>query len=97
MTAGVCKKVYLSGKVQGVSFRFHAHEQASALKLKGWVRNLHDGRVELVLAGPASDVEAVIRWARKGPPTAEVEKVEIQEADLSVATEAFFIRRDGGK
>jgi acylphosphatase len=86
----------LSGKVQGVSFRFHAHQQATALKLKGWVCNLADGRVELVLHGPASDVEAVVKWARKGPPTAVVEKVDIHDFDASKVQESFFIRRDGG-
>jgi acylphosphatase len=93
----VCKRVFLSGKVQGVSFRFHAHEQATKLGVTGWIRNNDDGRVELLVAGEAAAVEHMISWARKGPPAANVEKVDITDVKDHLPKEPFFIRRDGGK
>ena len=92
----VCKRVFLSGKVQGVSFRFHAHEMATKLKLHGWIRNLNDGRVELLVSGPTGTVDQMIAWARKGPPQADIKNVEITDSK-DAPKEPFFIRRDGGK
>ena len=92
----VCKRVFLSGKVQGVSFRFYAHEKATLLKLHGWIRKLDDGRVEILAAGPEDAVEQMISWAHKGPSTAEVEAIEISESK-EIPKELFHIRRDGGK
>ena len=93
----VGKKLYISGKVQGVSFRFYAHEQASSLGISGWVRNLTDGRVEMILAGDPLAVETMIKWAHKGPPTAEVVSVEVVDFKEPLPLEPFFIKRDGGK
>jgi len=93
----VSKRIFLSGKVQGVSFRFHAHEVATKLKLHGWIRNLEDGRVEIVVSGSQKEVDQMIQWSRKGPPLAEVEKVQILEMKESAPKDPFFIRRDGGK
>ena len=90
----VSKKIYISGRVQGVGFRFHAHEQAMKLGLKGWVRNLPDGRVEMLLFGEESPVKNMIKWAHSGPPTAAVDKVEVQETK-ETAGDAFYIRREG--
>ena len=91
----VCKRVLLSGKVQGVSFRFHAYEMASKLKITGWVRNNPDGRVEMLVCGEAKDVDDMIKWARKGPALAKVEKVEITDnAPAPEQDEPFYIRRD---
>lgn len=92
-----CKRVFLSGKVQGVSFRFHAQLQAEKLGLKGWIRNLDDGRVEMLLEGAANNLETIIAWARKGPPGANVADVKITEVADNLPDEPFFIRRDGGK
>lgn len=92
----VCKRVFLTGVVQGVSFRFHAQQKASQLGLTGWVRNLEDGRVEMLLAGKDDNVEAMIKWAHKGPPRAKVENMSITEVKEPAPKEPFFIRRDGG-
>ena len=92
----VCKRVFLSGKVQGVSFRYHAHEKATLLNLLGWVRNLEDGRVEILVAGPENEVEQMLTWAHRGPPASEVTDMEISEVK-EIPKELFFIRRDGGK
>ena len=88
------KKVFISGKVQGVGFRFHAHEEAVKLGLKGWVRNLSDGRVEILVSGNEKEIKDMIKWAHRGPQTARVEKVEVQDTN-EAPTEAFYIKREG--
>jgi len=67
-----CVHCLVAGRVQGVFFRATAQEQALSLGLTGWVRNLSDGRVEVVASGPLEAVEAFKRWLRRGPPHAVV-------------------------
>ncbi len=69
--------VYISGKVQGVFFRSSTEEKAFELGIKGWVRNLRDGRVEAVFEGEKEKVEEMLRWCHEGPPYARVANVEI--------------------
>lgn len=69
---------YVSGRVQGVGFRFSTVDEARRLGLRGWVRNLADGRVELEAEGERSQVEALLAWCRRGPPAAAVDDVEIE-------------------
>src|SRR6476659_7664074 len=64
--------VWISGRVQGVGFRYFTCEQAERLGLGGWVRNLGDGRVEAVFEGPAAEVAQVVSWCRGGPSGAWV-------------------------
>lgn len=71
--------VFVSGVVQGVFYRAYTQQQAQKLGLKGWVRNLPDGRVEAVFEGEKDRVEKMIEWCSKGPPGAGVEGVEIGE------------------
>jgi acylphosphatase len=67
----------VSGRVQGVFFRVRTAEQARALGLRGWVRNLPDGRVEAVFDGPSGTVGSMIDWCRAGPPGARVSEVDV--------------------
>ncbi len=70
--------VWISGRVQGVSFRWYTSDRAQQRGVAGWVGNLPDGRVEAVFeGGTRSDVEAMIDWCRTGPPGARVEDVEV--------------------
>ncbi len=69
--------VYVSGRVQGVFFRYETRKEAVKRNVKGWVRNLPDGRVEAVFEGEKEDVEKLIDFCHKGPPLAKVEKVEV--------------------
>jgi acylphosphatase len=89
------KRLLISGKVQGVGFRFHSFEKAVSLKLKGWVQNLPDGRVEMIIGGSEKAVEDMISWSKKGPPTADVKKVEVQVVTNNDELEEFFIKREG--
>ncbi len=73
------KKYYISGIVQGVGYRFFVERIARTLGLKGYVRNLPDGRVEVFAEGEDSILETLEAKLRIGPSAAEVEKVEAIE------------------
>jgi len=73
--------LYISGKVQGVYFRQGMKEAAEKNNVSGWVRNLSDKRVEAVLEGEESNVEAVIDWSRIGPPGSVVEYFQIMKEE----------------
>lgn len=74
-------RLIIRGRVQGVGYRWWARGQARALGLDGWVRNLRDGTVELLAAGPPRAIERLIKACRQGPPGAGVTAVERFEAD----------------
>jgi acylphosphatase len=71
--------VFISGKVQGVGFRNFTKERADEVGVKGWVKNLLDGRVEAVMQGKAEAVEKVLEGVRKGPRSSRVDGVEVKE------------------
>jgi acylphosphatase len=90
----VTKRVHLiiSGYVQGVFFRASSAQAARKLHLCGWVRNLPDGRVELLAEGEDSMLDRMIEWCRRGPPGARVDDISIEwSGELSGWTE-FQIR-----
>ena len=66
----------IHGFVQGVSFRYYTLRQAQSLRLNGYVRNCIDGTVEVVAQGDRRAVEELLSWLHRGPPGAEVEKVD---------------------
>ena len=69
----------ISGRVQGVSFRFFTLEIAEKLNLMGWVRNLPDGRVELVVEGEENSIEKFLRLLAKGPILSRVDKIKVEK------------------
>ena len=71
----------ISGRVQGVSFRYSMRAEARRLGVTGWVRNRHDGSVEAVVQGSAEAVDALVEWSRHGPPGARVSGVEVGTAE----------------
>lgn len=73
----VSKRVYVSGRVQGVFYRDTCQRVASEQGVRASPRNLPDGRVEVVLKGDADAVRRVIDWCREGPPMAQVSGVEV--------------------
>ncbi len=82
--------IMISGKVQGVGFRYHLQQTARQLNLSGWVRNRSDGRVEAVLIGSKEQVEAGIKWAQRGEPPAQVTDVAILELTPCPPTPSEF-------
>lgn len=67
-------RIYVSGRVQGVGFRYFTYQQAKKLNLTGYVYNLDDGRVEIVACGPEQDVRALIQWLEDGgPPSSRID------------------------
>ena len=67
----------ITGRVQGVGYRYSLLNEAVAAGLTGWVRNRHDGSVEAVLQGTREAIDKVIAWSRKGPPASRVDDVEV--------------------
>jgi len=72
--------------VQGVGFRFYMERKARELGVTGWVRNRRDGSVEAIIQGASEAVEAMIAWARRGPPSAVVADVRVTDASGDFAT-----------
>lgn len=82
----------ISGRVQGVGFRASAYDEAQALGLAGWVRNLHSGEVEIVVEGKRENLEMLLAWAHGGPPGARVADVQEEWASATGEFSGFRIR-----
>ncbi len=78
----------ITGAVQGVGFRYAMCAEARHLQLAGWVRNRADGSVEALAVGESAALEALARWARRGPPAAQVHGVQMRAASESEAADA---------
>jgi acylphosphatase len=80
------RRLVIRGIVQGVGFRHATRGEARRLGLRGWVRNCADGSVEAVALGDEAQLDALERWARRGPPAARVDSVVVTPlADNAVA------------
>ena len=84
--------LFVSGYVQGVFFRFNTHKKAVSLNLKGFVKNLDDGRVEVVAEGKRKDVNKLIEFCKKGPLFAKVGNVEIRDEKVTNEFKEFGVR-----
>lgn len=87
----VRRRVHVVGRVQGVWFRESCRDRALDAGVSGWVRNLDDGRVEVVLEGPAAAVDEVVAWCRQGPPRARVDRVDGVD-EQPVGEQGFRVR-----
>jgi acylphosphatase len=74
----ITKHLHITGLVQGVLFRESMRQRANHLGVTGWVRNCADGSVKAVVQGEALTVGQLIAWARRGPPAARVDAVEVK-------------------
>jgi len=83
--------VRVTGRVQGVSFRWYAAREAQRLGVRGWVRNEPDGSVAGHLEGEDAAVDAVVDWLHRGPSYAAVRDVAVTEA-APTGADAFDIR-----
>ena len=89
-------QILVSGIVQGVGYRWWAEKTAVGLGLAGWARNLDDGRVEIWVEGEAAQIDRLEEQCRRGPRSAEVEKV-IRTDRTPAGASGFVIRRDGDR
>ena len=71
-------RLYIDGTVQGVFFRGFIKENSERYNIKGFVRNLEDGRIEIFLEGDVNDVNKMIELCKKGPKHAQIRKVELK-------------------
>lgn len=88
------KQVHLlvTGRVQGVSFRYYTAQTGRELGLTGWVRNLPDGRVEAVACGEKELLERFVDYCRQGPPLARVDDLDFNWSDAVEDFSGFSIR-----
>jgi acylphosphatase len=86
----MAKQLRIEGRVQGVGYRASFAEQAIALGLAGWVRNRLDGSVEACVDGDARDIEAVVAWAGRGPPAAQVSNVIVEDSSEQASASGAF-------
>lgn len=89
--ASVSKQAVITGKVQGVWFRKSTQDAAVKLHINGWVRNLADGRVEVLMVGNAENMHRFESFLGEGPPLSRVDKVEFVAVEGG-APEGFEIR-----
>lgn len=82
----------VKGRVQGVYFRYATRDEANMRGIKGWVRNLSDGRVEAVFEGVKGKVDEMIDFCRYGPPAAKVSSVKVTQEEYAGEFKEFFIR-----
>ena len=88
----VARRFVIGGRVQGVGFRVFAQDAASIEGVHGYVRNLLDGRVAVVVEGDQESVDRVERALRRGPSAARVESVEVEPAAPTHRATGFHIR-----
>lgn len=88
----VHKNIRVNGRVQGVYYRASTVDMAKSLGLKGFVLNESSGSVYMELEGEDSQVSEMIEWARRGPPMAKVESLDVFDAPL-IGFKTFEIRR----
>jgi len=86
------QRLRITGRVQGVGFRYALQDEAQKLGLAGWVRNRSDGSVEATAQGSPQALAALAAWARRGPPAARVADVRLEAAPDEPATEGFELR-----
>ncbi len=85
--------VFVKGKVQGVLFRYTTRNEANMRGVKGWVRNMSDGRVEAVFEGEKEKVDEMIEYCHYGPPAAKVSSVKVIKGKYTGEFTGFSIRR----
>jgi acylphosphatase len=85
------KRYIVRGRVQGVGFRWFVEREAHILGIAGWVRNNHDGSVEVLAQGTLEQLSGLHARLREGPPAARVDAVEVSEAKPAEGLNSFRI------
>ncbi|MFC1802383.1 acylphosphatase [Thermoproteota archaeon] len=84
--------IIVEGRVQGVGFRANTRRMANQLGLKGWARNLRDGRVEIVVEGELELAERLIQWCNRGPTSAYVSKITTEKTEATGEFNRFTVK-----
>jgi acylphosphatase len=84
--------IFVTGRVQGVFFRQSTRVMAIKNNVNGWVRNLDDGRVEIVAEGEESNVNTLANWCKTGPANSRVDEFELSEENSTGEFENFEVR-----
>lgn len=87
-----CLRAVVHGRVQGVSFRYYTTEEARRLGVTGWVMNRYDRTVEVTAEGTQTQLQALLHFLHRGPPSAEVTRVDVEWVEASGAFDGFQIR-----
>lgn len=85
-------QIIVSGEVQGVGYRYYTQMKAIQFGIKGWVRNLPEGRVEILASGTREDLDFFIEEIRRGNPFSTVNQIEVLETDKTEAYQSFAIK-----
>ena len=88
----VRRHLLISGIVQGVGYRWSCQRAAKGIGVSGWVRNLPDGRVEVVAQGTKEQVEQLIQWCYRGPEEARVSDIAVTDEETAGDFQDFRIR-----
>jgi acylphosphatase len=83
----------IQGMVQGVGYRANTRRRANRLNLRGWVRNLRNGDVEIIVEGPEVEVDRLIAWCHRGPTSAYVSKVRVEKTKATNKFDGFAVKR----
>ena len=89
------KHIVISGKVQGVGFRYWLYKAATQRNIDGWVRNKISGEVEALLVGNDVEINKLIKLCEKGPPSSKVTKVKVQSYQKEYLKKSFDIINNG--
>ncbi len=89
--ATICRRFLISGRVQGVFYRSSTQHQANTLGLRGWVRNLADGRVECLACGAADELKELEKWLEIGAKYAKVTNIVVITESPAELAETFEI------
>lgn len=84
--------IIVEGRVQGVGYRASTRRLAYQLGLKGWVRNLRDGKVEILVEGSEEMIEILIQWCYRGPTSANVRKVNLEKTEATGEFHDFTVK-----
>ena len=85
------KIIVISGKVQGVGFRYWLQRLATSRGIFGWVRNLNAGQVEALLVGEEAVIHELIGECKIGPPNSFVEQIKVHDAEVEYLEKSFEI------
>ena len=85
------KYITINGKVQGVGFRYWLYKEAKQRNIDGWVRNKISGEVEALLIGKDEKINNLIKLCKKGPPSAEIIKIDVQNYQKEYFGKSFKI------